>query len=174
VHQTVTGLRGGSFNQNILSPAFKIMFLSYAFPHGPAYMSLGFNEGGIPMKRAIGIICLAVALGGLGWKLVAAALTIDDSKMVNSETQYDSQGQIIEQKRTAVKMLTFTRLKVNEGAELLVTADGLELKNAGRMTVDEPILSQVNELTWWAMLMANLVAGLYLMGISKKERPAGL
>ena len=122
------------------------------------------------MKKTLGLICMIVALGGLGWKLVTAAFTIDtpSSEATFEEIHHDAEGRVMEQRQIKRKMLTFTRLKVNEGAELLVTAEGLELKNSGTMTLDAPIVSQVNDLTWWAMVITNLAAGFYLL---RKEKP---
>lgn len=124
------------------------------------------------MNKVLGLICILVAAGGLGWKLLTAALSVAEPRetVYLSETSYDPEGRVASQTRTERKMLTVTRLRVNEGAEILVTAEGLELQNAGTMSLEAPIVSQVNDLFWWAMIVTNLTAGLWLL--KRKKAPA--
>jgi len=117
------------------------------------------------MNKLIGLICILIAVCGLSWKFYAAAQTINGprNEVTFRETSYDPEGNITAQKKTVKKMVTVTRLKVNEGAELLIGPDGPSLQSAGTMTIEAPIFTQVNDLTWWAMVATNLAAGFYLL-----------
>ena len=110
------------------------------------------------MRKFLALMCITAAIAALGWKGLSAALTPAPVPALS-----------VSEPGGTAKPVTVRRdwidvgpVRATEGANLLVTGQGLELVGNGGLIVSSPLGLAVERVLWWFVVLSALCAGFSL------------
>jgi hypothetical protein len=107
------------------------------------------------MKKAIGILCIAISLASLGWKLTQAFFGGTSTSYIN--------GKAVE----AVALTDIGYLKVSDNAVVQIKNGIVSNTTSGEVSITTPLKYQVDDAIAISASVSCLLAGIVLL---KKER----
>ncbi|MDL2313659.1 hypothetical protein LJC36_01625 [Desulfovibrio sp. OttesenSCG-928-C14] len=110
------------------------------------------------MKKYVAILCICVAILAAGWKLVSIGFSISPTSSITSIAP-DGTPKTARIHRSWVEL---GPMVATEGANLLVTKDGVELLSSGGVSVKSQLAVTIDKIFWWILTLLTLGVGVIL------------